>query len=121
MLATGLDIGTAHRIVGQAIRAALQAARPLDPELLDQAANNVIGRPLNLSQAQIAVALDPLAIVETRTGPGGAAPESVQKMIESYRGSMAEAASRRLEAENRLARAEARLLEKARELSQSLE
>ena len=117
MLTTGLDIGTAHRIVGQAIRAALQAARPLDPELLDKAANNVIGRPLNLSQEQIAEALDPLAIVETRTGPGGAAPEAVQKMIEAYRTSMAEAASRRLEAENRLAMAEARLLERARELS----
>jgi argininosuccinate lyase len=117
MLATGLDIGTAHRIVGQAIRAALQAARLLDPELLDQAANNVIGRPLNLSQAQIAVALDPLAIVETRTGPGGAAPGAVQKMIELYRTSMTEAASWRLAAEKRLALAEIRLLERARELS----
>jgi argininosuccinate lyase len=117
MLATGIDIGAAHRIVGQAIRAALQAAQPLNPEWLDQAANNVIGRPLNLSQAQIAPALDPLAIVETRTGPGGAAPASVQKMIETYRTSMAEAASWRLEAVNRLTRAEARLLERVRELS----
>jgi argininosuccinate lyase len=117
MLEAGLDPHTAHRIAGQTVRAALQAGQPLTIELLNQAAINVTGAPLNLSQEQISAALDPSAIVQTRTGPGGAAPESVQKMIETYRASMEQAASWRLNVENRLALAEARLLEEARVLA----
>ncbi len=123
MLQAGLDTNTAHRIVGQAVRSALphrdlrQAAQPLSTELLDRAANNIIGRPLNLSPEQIAEATDPLAIVETRTGPGGAAPQAVQAMIAEYRDSAAEAKAWRLERENRLAAATTHLLERARAMA----
>jgi argininosuccinate lyase len=119
MLEARLDTHTAHRIVGQAVRAALTAAQPLNAELLDTVAIRVIGRPLNLPQGQIGEALDPLAIVETRTGPGGAAPESVQEMIQVFRSSQAAAETWRQETENRLTAATVRLLTKAQELAQS--
>ncbi|MFQ5611650.1 MAG: argininosuccinate lyase, partial [Anaerolineae bacterium] len=117
MLETGLDAGTAHRIVGQAVRAALDAGQPLDAGLLDAAAEAVIDRPLNLPEATIAGVMDPRSIVETRTGPGGAAPESVQAMIADFRAALAEAETWRVETEQRLAAAESGLLARARELA----
>jgi argininosuccinate lyase len=117
MLEAGLDLNTAHRIVGQAVWTALQTSQPLTPELLDNAANNVLGRPLNLSPAQITTALDPLAIVATRTGPGGAAPQAVQAMIAQFRDLLAEAAAWRLEREHHLATAEAHLLHQAHDMA----
>lgn len=116
-LATGLDTHTAHRIVGQAVRTAIQNDRSLNQELLDQAAEQVTGQTLGLSQAQLAPALEPQAIVATRTGPGGAAPTAVQAMITAYRLTLTEAQDWRLAAENRLATATTRLLARARELA----
>jgi argininosuccinate lyase len=117
LLEAGVDANTAHRIVGQAVRMALQTGQVLDSELLDQAAQNVIGRPLKLSQGRVAAATDPQAIVQTRTGPGGAAPQAVQAMIVQYRTVLFEAVAWRLETENRLATATARLLHRAQELA----
>jgi argininosuccinate lyase len=116
MLEAGLDTHTAHRIVGQAVRTALQAARPLDAALLDSVAQHLLGRPLSLAQEQIAAALDPQAIVETRTGPGGAAPQAVRAMIDHYRVLLAEAESWRTETEDRLAAATNRLLRRSEAL-----
>ena len=117
MLTARLDAHTAHRIVGQAVRMALSTGQPLEAELLDRAAANVIGRPLDLTPAQFAAATDPLAIVETRTGPGGAAPQSGRAMIETFRAEATEAAAWRDQTEKRLAAATTRLIETARELA----
>jgi argininosuccinate lyase len=117
MLEARIDANTAHRIVGQAVRASLQIGRPLQAELLDLAANNVIGRPLGLSQEQLAGVLEPWAIVETRTGPGGAAPQAVQAMLTTYRGVLAEMETWQAETVTRLAAATARLLTRAQELA----
>lgn len=117
MLADKLDAHTAHRIVGRAVRMARQAGQPVDTGLLDRAAANVIDRPLNLTPEQITAATDPSAIVETRTGPGGAAPQSVRAMIAAFRAAATEAATWRAQTENRLVAATAHLLETAQELS----
>jgi argininosuccinate lyase len=117
MLEARIDANTAHRIVGQAVRASLQIGQPLQAELLDLAANNVIGRPLGLSQEQLAGVLEPWAIVETRTGPGGAAPQAVQAMLTTYRGVLAEMETWQAETVTRLAAATARLLTRAQELA----
>jgi argininosuccinate lyase len=117
MLEAGLDTHTAHRIVGQAVRAALQIAQPLDAALLDSVAQNVAGRSLELAQEQVAAALDPQAIVEMRTGPGGAAPQVVRAMIGHYRAVLAEAQSWRSKCEDRLAAAKAHLLSRAETLA----
>lgn len=117
MLEAGLDTKTAHRLVGYAVRAALETGQPLETGLLDKAATRVIGRPLNLSPAQIAATLDPQEIITTRTGPGGAAPQAVQAMIATYCQVAAEADAWRAETENRLAAAASDLLQRAQVLA----
>jgi argininosuccinate lyase len=118
-LECGLDTQTAHRIVGRAVRAAVQANEPgLTPAMLDVAAGEVINRPLNLSSETITTAMDPLAVVRTRTGPGGAAPAAVQTMLAEYRAVLAEAQAWHTETQQRLAAAEAQLLAQARALAE---
>ncbi len=119
MLEAGVDSGTAHRIVGRAVRAALQIDKPLDAALLDTAAKAITGQPLHLSEDKITEAMDPLAIVKARAGPGGAAPESVRTMITQFRTSLADAESWRSEIEIKLAVAEDGLLETAQKLTHS--
>jgi hypothetical protein len=87
--------------------------------VLDEAAYDLIGQPLNLSTEKIAGAMDPLSIVKARTGPGGAAPESVQKMIAEYQTSLDETEGWRLETQHRLATAETELLEMVRKLARA--
>jgi argininosuccinate lyase len=80
-LTCGLSPRIAHRVVGRAVRLALDARRPLDAELLDAAARAVIKRPLDLSDRFIADSMDPRHIVDSRTTSGGAAPPVAQAMI----------------------------------------
>jgi argininosuccinate lyase len=117
MFTAHIDANTAHRIVGQAVRAGLQTGQPLQAELLDLAATNVIGRPLGLSEEQLAGVLDTRAIVESRTGPGGAAPAAVQGMLTVYRDTMAGAKTWYAKTTDRLAGAKARLVNRAEELA----
>lgn len=119
MQAAGLEAKTAHRIVGQAVHAALQADRGLDQALLDEAATRVLGRPLGLTTAQIEAALDPQAIVETRTGVGGAAPPAVQAMIDSFRAAAIDTENWLSATKQRLVAAEARLLAQAWSLAKN--
>jgi argininosuccinate lyase len=121
MLAAGLDTHTAHRIVGQAVRLAAPASQPFMPELLEQAAQNVMGRRLNLTEEQIAAATDPWAIVQTRSGVGGAAPQVIQTMVATYRATAASAAVWRLEKENKMTAAIAGLLAQAQALAKKKE
>jgi argininosuccinate lyase len=84
-----LDYRTAYRTVGEAVRAAAvrgASAADLTPEDLDAAATAVIGRPVGLTAADLADALDPAAVVATRTVPGGAAPPRVREMAARVRG-----------------------------------
>jgi argininosuccinate lyase len=88
MLTCGLDYRTAYQVVGAAVRtAAAKGLRGLDltGELLDQAAVEYAGRTLGLAGTDISEILDPRRIVETRTAPGGAAPEVVEQMAASCR------------------------------------
>jgi argininosuccinate lyase len=117
MVEAKIDSGLAHRIVGRAVRAAQHAGQPLNAKLLDAAAYDLTGQPLNLPAAKIAEALDPLSIVKARTGPGGAAPESVQTMITTYQASLAEAKTWHSQTNHRLATAETNLLETVQDLA----
>jgi argininosuccinate lyase len=117
MLECGLDTRTAHRIVGQAVRVALELNQPLTAEILDEAAQVIIERRLALPDQTIAEAMDPAAIVNTRTGPGGAAPEAVQAMLVDYRAALAATETWWAETQDRLVTAETRLLERAGQLA----
>jgi argininosuccinate lyase len=77
---------SAHRIVGRAVRLAVQRGGPIDAALLDEVSHGLIGRPLGLTDSLIASSTDPRRIVETRTATGGAAVQPVQAMIDQFAG-----------------------------------
>lgn len=118
MLNHHLDPRTAHRIVGQAVRRALEQDSPLTASLLNQAATEIVGRTLTLTDEVIESLVNPEAVVATRRGPGGAAPQAVGAMLASFGRT---AATYREWQANRLAHlnaAETNLLTRAEELCQ---
>jgi argininosuccinate lyase len=110
----------AHRVVGQVASMAIARGIPaaqITPAMLDEAAEAVLGRPVNLSSETLAAALDPRAIVATRTTEGGAAPGPLQTMIAECREELARLATWRGETQQRLAAAETNLVDLARSLA----
>lgn len=83
-----LDYRTAHQIVGRVVRQLAnenKSARDITPALLDAAANEIIGRPLQLSPVSLAAALDLNQAIAARNGSGGASPVRVQEMLQTLR------------------------------------
>ena len=120
MVAAGVDYRTAYHVVGRAVRAASrEGLRGLDitSEMLDDAASEVCGRRLGLDAAALAEALDPRRIVATRRATGGAAPGEVRSMAEEFSDHAARLRATAVEAQERYARAEERLVARARELA----
>jgi argininosuccinate lyase len=98
-LVTGLDYRTAYRIVVQALAAGDPGAAGesralgarLEPAPIDAAAEEILGRRLDLDPTILAAALDPVAALATRTVPGGAAPEPMDAMLAATRTAVADA------------------------------
>ena len=110
----GIDYKTAHRIVAKAVNAAEKHDQDeLSSKLLDEAAEAVIGRKLELSPETIAETLDPDAIVRTRSGPGGAAESSIEEMITSCRGELKTHSDWQRQRETNIDESQSRLLAKA--------
>ncbi|MEX3010626.1 lyase family protein [Hoeflea sp. TYP-13] len=85
MLTCGVDYRTAYRVVGEAVKAASRSGFrgvDIDPGMIDSAASKIGCRSLSLDPDDLARALDPRAIVATRTAPGGAAPDVVAQMAQ---------------------------------------
>jgi argininosuccinate lyase len=118
MLECNLDTHTAHRIVGRAVRLALENEVQLSAALLDEAAQAVIARPLGLSEETLQETLDPRTIVNSRTGDGGASPSSTQAMLATFRQTVAEGERWRQDWTNRLTAAEKALLAQVEALCQ---
>lgn len=96
-----IDYRSAYQVVGRAVQDAARAGlRGIDMTgaMLDEAAQDVIGRSLGLTGADLEDILDPRAIVHTRTSPGGAAPAIVSQMSSACR---AEAVRIRVAADER--------------------
>ena len=120
MVVAGVDYRTAYHVVGQAVRAASReglTGLDLTPEMLDDSAEAICGRRLGLDAAELAEALDPRRIVATRRATGGASPGEVKSMAEQFSDHAARLRARAVEAQERYARAEERLLDRARELA----
>lgn len=84
----GADYAEAHEIVGRLVRQLQmqnKTARDITPALITEAAHQVLGRALEVGQDQLAAALDPAALVNSRLGTGGAAPARVREMIAGCR------------------------------------
>lgn len=117
MLAGGLPYQTAHRIVGQVVTTAHDAgisAEEISPAMIDTAAEAIAGRPLNLSPETLAEALDPQAIVATRTTLGGAAAAPMRVMLAECRECLAQIQTWQQDTARRLGAAEADLVRRAR-------
>lgn len=83
-----LDYRTAYQVVGVAVRRASTAGLrgiDIDGAMLDAAAQEQTGRPIDLTGSDLSEVLDPRHIVETRTAAGGAAPPVVEQMAASCR------------------------------------
>jgi len=102
MLTVGIDYRTAYRIVGAAVRRAAAAGLrgvDLTGKLLAAAALEVSGADHGLSDVDVAAALDPRAIVSSRSTRGGAEPSVVARMaadaVAAGRRAVARVAARR--------------------------
>jgi argininosuccinate lyase len=65
----------------------LSSADParVTPELVAEAAQQALGRPVHLAAGDLHAALDPRACVEQRRVPGGPAPEAVRAHLDQLR------------------------------------
>ncbi|MBI3248604.1 MAG: argininosuccinate lyase [Deltaproteobacteria bacterium] len=112
----GLNYRTAHRIVGLAIRLAMERREKDDAipsDLLDTAARQVLDRPLALPPNVLNELDNPRAIVATRQGLGGAAEEPVRAMLTECRTRLHAASQWKKAVAERLDRSEKNLLELA--------
>ncbi len=83
MMTCKIDYRTAYRVVGETVGMASRSGlRGIDitSSMIDQAAAKVGCPRLSIDPVKLARALDPKAIVATRTAPGGAAPGVVAAM-----------------------------------------
>jgi len=75
---TGLPYRTAHGVVARVVNKAMDRgleAGDITSEMVDEAAEEVIGRPLRMSQEDIARCVDPVAFVESHDVVGGPASD----------------------------------------------
>lgn len=81
---TGMSFRTAHHVVGRVVRNAVMAGvgpTEVTAEMVDQAANETIGRPLDLADEIVQQALDPEAFLHSRTTIGSVNPMAVSASI----------------------------------------
>lgn len=120
MLEGAVDYRTAYQVVGATLReASRRGLRGVDitGKMIDDAAAELLGRPLGFESRDLSDVLDPRSIVGTRRAKGGAAPAVVSQMAESAR---SDAAALRDEATAHLdafRAAEADVVGRVRELS----
>jgi argininosuccinate lyase len=84
----GLSFREAHHIVGAVVRAAMDrglAADGITTGMVDEAAQEQVGRRLMLEPAIVRRSLDAATSVAARTLPGGPAPEAVARSVEAAR------------------------------------
>ena len=101
----GVAYRQAHRLVALAVRRSLDrdpAARDVPPDVLDEAAREVLGGPLDLPAGALEGLTDPAAVVATRAGLGGAAEAPVRAMITEVCAAHEEAGAWRVGTRSRL-------------------
>ncbi len=93
VLECGLDFRQAHRLVGFLVRRHLENGdlSRLTAAELTAAAEQNLGQRVELSASVLQRVFDPEGAILARTGPGGAAPDSVDRMIASCMAALEEA------------------------------
>lgn len=91
----GLPFRSAHSIVARMVRGSVEAlarqsgAEAMSLEMLQAAAQAVLGRSVDFTPEQLARALDPHAFVEARNGLGGVASSSTGALLAELAGMQA--------------------------------
>lgn len=114
VLEKGLPFRTAHQIVAILVRVGIERGitqSGVTSALLDEAAVEYMGRPLEISDELLRQALDPAACIRARTLTGGPAPERVQEDIARAQASHRADADELKKTRDRLASADTRLEE----------
>ena len=121
VLESGLDFRQAHRLVGHLVRRHLADGdlNRLTPDEIALAAEEVLGKEVEISPAVLQEALDPEAAVSARAEPGGAAPEAMDAMLAECEQALAETNAWISDCRTRLRMAEDSLLRTAEECSGS--
>ena len=115
VLEKGLPFRTAHQIVAILVRIGISRGltqTAVTSALVDEAAMEYMGKPLNLPEEAVREALDPASCIRARTLIGGPAPERVREDIARARQMVIDDIDTQAKIEARLAAA-AQLLEGA--------
>lgn len=79
-----LGFRTAHSVASRVVNMAMKEnllANQIRAEIVNKAAEEVVGHSLNLTDAEVSAAMDPTHFVEIRDLPGGPAPRETTRMI----------------------------------------
>lgn len=76
-----LPFRIAHKIVGTCVRNAIENKSEITYEILQNAANEVLDRPLDLTEAELRDAVSPGNFVNIRTIYGGTAPSETRRAL----------------------------------------
>ncbi len=104
----GIDYREAHEIIARVVNAAIDAGKTadrIDVTMVQEAARAQTGHTIDVSEASVRSALDPIQNVARRMVIGGPAPAAVQKTIDQARRELAEQAGRVEQRRQRLAAA----------------
>ena len=116
----GLDYRSAHKVVGRAVRDLVDAGdapSALTAARLSAAAEETIGRPVEIDAEILRDALDPAACAAARLQTGSSSPEAMREMLEHLEATLVDDAVWNDSAGIRAASAEAALIARARELA----
>lgn len=112
-----LDYRTAYRLVGRAVAAAVEAGQDaLQPAGLEQAAQT-LGLTLDLTDQEVAAAMDPAGNALGRHALGGSAPDQVRAVAERLASRLEAGEGWRRAVRERTGRAEEELVRRATTLS----
>ena len=108
----GLDYRTAHGIIHDFVLTSREQKIPATKaraDLLDAAAEKVIGKKLGMTDARLRELLDPAHFIKVTNSKGGVAPDEVARMIADRREQLANARARQLKRIETLEAAQKRL------------
>ena len=108
-----LGYRTAHKIVHNFVLASREQKIPATQartELLDEAAQNMLGRKLGMTDARLRELLDPAHFIKVTNSKGSVAPQEVARMIADRRQQLAQARTRHLKRIEALESAQKRLV-----------
>lgn len=108
-----VDYRTGHEIINQFVRASEEAGIPASQaraEMLEEVAEEALGRKLGMTDERLRELLDPARFVEVTDSKGGVAPHEMARVIADRRGTLQAARERHMARIEALEQAQARMV-----------